>query len=150
MAIHSDEAGKNRRRLLINPRFQTVFALYAISTTLFMAPYFIVANYYFFNLFAKKAQSLGYGPEHELVKFVDSQQVLLVVAFIVVMMIALSVNLVVSYIISNRIAGSLYRLTYIINQTTDLATAEKAHPRSKYDFFNDLLIAYNNLLDRLR
>lgn len=147
--IQPSESRSHRRRLLINPKFQMTFALYAIVSTLMLAPFFIAVNWYFFNLFANKARSLGLGPDHELLQFVDSQQVLIVVVFIGVTFLAIMVNLVISYMISNRIAGSLYRLTYIMNQTTDLSAAEKAHPR-KYGFFNEVLVAYNQLLDRLK
>ncbi len=138
-----------RRRLLISPKFQGVFALYTLATTLYMIPIFIAANYYFFNLFARKAQSLGLPPEHELMRFVDSQQVLIVVVFVGVTAVVLSANLVLSYIFSNRIVGSLYRLTNGMNQANDLATATKVQPREA-DFFQEVLMAYNHFLDRIK
>lgn len=143
------EVGRNRRRLLINPKFQTAFAVYAVISTLLLVPFFLVANSYFFDLFAKKAASLGLAPDHELVQFMDRQQALLVVVFLGFTILMVLVNIVVSYILSNRIAGSLYRVTNVMNQTTDLNNAGKAHPRNK-DFFNEVLVAYNSLIDRLK
>ncbi|MGZ3723945.1 MAG: hypothetical protein ACXVA9_13470 [Bdellovibrionales bacterium] len=138
-----------RKRLLINPQFQAVFALYAIVTTLLMVPIFIAGNFYFFNLFSTKAHMLGLPPEHELLQFVDRQQTLMVVVFILGTFVAVSMNVVFSYMFSNRIAGSLYRLTTVMNQTMDVASANKIHSR-KFDFFTDVYEAYNQLLDRLR
>lgn len=138
-----------RKRLLINPQFQAVFALYAVVTTLLMVPIFIAANFYFFNLFSSKAQSLGLAPEHELLQFVERQHSLMIVVFIFATFVAIMMNVVFSYIFSNRIAGSLYRLTTEMNQTMDIAHASKINAR-KFDFFKDVYAAYNQLLDRLR
>lgn len=137
-----------RKRLLINPQFQAVFALYAAITTLLMVPIFVAANYYFFNLFANKAHSLGLPPEHKLLEFVEQQQTFMVVVFIMATCLALFINVISSYIFSNRIAGSMYRLTTVMNQAMDAETANKIHPR-KFDFFKEVLEAYNQLIDRL-
>lgn len=71
-----------RKRLLINPQFQALFALYAVVTTLLMVPIFFAVNYYFFNLFSAYALSLGLPPNHEILQFAARQQTLLVVVFL--------------------------------------------------------------------
>jgi hypothetical protein len=138
-----------RKRLLINLKFQALFALYAVVTTLIMVPFFVVANYYFFNRFDEKASAIGLPPSHEIVQFVKRQQTLMVVVFIFATVFVILVNMIVSYIVSNRIAGSMYRLTTAMNQANDIASAEKIHPR-RHDFFTEVLEAYNQLLDRSR
>lgn len=151
-AVDAEVAQANslrRKRLLINPAFQGLFALYAVVTTLVMVPIFVAANFYFFNLFSVKARALGLPDEHELMQFVERQQTLVVVVFILATVLALVLNVILSYIFSNRIAGSLYRLKVVMNQTTDIESARKIHAR-KVDFFKDLYEAYNSLIDRLK
>lgn len=143
------EEKARRRRLLIDPAFQGMFAVYAVATTLIMVPLFLAANFYFFNLFAHKAQSVGLPPEHELLLFVERQRTLMIVVFLLSTTLALMINVVFSYIFSNRIAGSLYRLKSVMNQTNDLAQAKEVVPRDA-DFFKDLYSAYNQLLERFR
>jgi hypothetical protein len=126
-----------RKRLLINPRFQAVFALYAILTTFVMVPIFVAANYYFFNLFAMKANSLGLPADHQLLQFVERQQKLMVVVFILATGLATMINVTLSYIFSNRIAGSMYRLTTTMNRSMNALNADKIHAR-KFDFFKEV------------
>lgn len=139
----------SRKRLLVNPRFQALFALYAIGTTLLMVPIFIAANFYFFHIFFSKARLVGLPPDHELLQFVERQQMLMIAVFFGLTILAVLVNVVFSYIVSNRIAGSLYRLLTIMNQVTDIEGARKIQPR-KWDCFQDLYKAYNQLVDRLK
>jgi len=143
--------GKNvrRKRLLINPQFQAIFAMYAVVTTLAMVPLFMVANFYFFTLFKGKAASLGLPPEHELVQFAERQQTLMIAVFIGATLLAVAINLVISYVFSNRIAGSMYRLTTEFNQTQHLSQASPIQPRQK-DYFTEVTEAYNRLLERSR
>jgi hypothetical protein len=138
-----------RKRLLINPLFQAVFALYTFATTLLMVPIFFAANFYFIHKFAETAEKLGLAPDNQLLQFVRHQQTLMTVVFIVATALALFINIVFSFIFSNRISGSIYRLTSEMNQTDDLNTARKINAR-KFDFFQETFLAYNQLMDRLK
>jgi len=136
-----------RKRLLINPQFQGRFALFAIVTTLLMVPIFIVANYYFFNLFAEKSRALGLPADHELMLFVERQQKLMALVFIGATLLAILINVVSSYFFSHRIAGSIFRLTSSMNQATDIRSAKTIQPRDE-DFFQETHEAYNRLIER--
>lgn len=136
-----------RKRLLIDPMFQGVFALYAVISTIVLVPIFIAANFYFFNLFVAKARSLGLGDDHELFAFVDRQRSLIVVVFFAGTLLAIFINVVASYIFSNRIAGAMYRLRTEMAQARDWRSAQRIVPR-KLDFFKDVTEAYNQLLER--
>jgi len=138
-----------RKRLLISPRFQTLVAVHAVITTLLIVPIFFVVEFYFFNLFILKAQAAGLPPEHELIQFMDRQRSLMVVLLCIATLLGILINLICSYIFSNRIAGSMYRLTTSFNQTLDIAHAEPIQSR-KWDFFSEVFEAYNRLLERSR
>ena len=138
-----------RKRLLINPAFQASFAVYAIVATLLMVPLFIFANYYFFNLFAQKALALGLPENHELLLFAERQEVLMRFAFLIATVVAIAINVIGAYIFSNRIAGSMYRLTNEMNQVMDLKGANPIGYRKK-DHFGEVYEAYNQMLVRLK
>ncbi len=136
-----------RKRLVIDPHFQAVFALYAVITTVVMVPVFLAANSYFFSLFASKAEAMGLPQDAELLNFVQRQQTLMIVVFICATILAIVINVIASYIFSNRIAGSMFRLKAALSQAKDFESAKKINPR-KFDFFQDVTEAYNQLLDR--
>lgn len=138
-----------RKRLLIDPQFQAVFACYAAILTIIMVPVFFLGNIYFFRLFEQKVNSLNLPNGTEILEFAERQQKLMVVVFIGATILAVLINVIVSYIISNRIAGSMYRLRTSMNQADNFANAQRIEPR-KADFFQEVTKAYNQLLDRSR
>src|SRR4051812_20214248 len=117
---HMSKQPTRRKRLLINPRFQASFALYAIVATLLMVPLFFFANYYFFNVFAEKVLALGLSENQELLQFAERQEVLMRLSFTFATLLAMAINVIAAYVFSNRIAGSMYRLTNEMNQVMNL------------------------------
>ena len=145
----TDLRAKSRKRFLIEPRFQGALALFSLIGLCLTAGMYMITHVYFDHLFHSKALSLGLSPDHELVSFVDRQQNLIAVVFIAAIFLAGMVNVIISLMFSHRIAGSLLRLTNVINQTEDLAGVRSIAPR-KSDFFVDLYEAYNHLVARLK
>jgi hypothetical protein len=142
-----EDLSHRRKRLLVDPKFQALFAIYTVATTVIVLPIFIAVDLYFFNLFAFKAREIGIPADSELFNFVGRQQLLIFFVFSGASLLAIVFNVFVSYVVSNKIAGTMYRLKNAFNQAEDLKSAKKITPR-KFDFFRDVVDAYNALVDR--
>src|SRR4051812_16040070 len=101
---------EKRNRYLIDPKFQLGFMKKAITAALAVIFVLFAANWYFFWKFRTLGLALQLPPEHVYFQFIQRQMTMMGVIFLVTALVVLLVIVMGGLILSNRIAGPIYRI----------------------------------------
>jgi signal transduction histidine kinase len=140
---------KNRKIILINPRFQLAFMAYMVITAMVMIGIFYGANIYFINEFREMGQSIGLASDHVFFEFLDEQNSKLTLFFAVSAAVAFVMLCLASLFMSHRVAGPLYRLSGYMQDICEEKDVDEVKFR-KRDFFPELAEGMNSVMRRYR
>lgn len=137
---------KTRKVFLINRPFQySILGWFSLLSFILIFIFYSTIWFFFYKL-KQDAIAVGLPPEHVFFTFVSEQKLFIDKVFIVSSIVALIVTLVGGLILSNKVAGPLYRLTkHLDSHTKDTATPVKFR---KGDYFLEIQEAFNNFLKR--
>jgi HAMP domain-containing protein len=138
-----------RKRFIINPGFQYRIMGYVALLCAVVIAILYFANVYFFSELHKTGMSIQLPPNHIYFQLLNEQQHFMRRIFIAT---SLGVALVVfcwGLILSNQIAGPIYRLSRHIQQVVQGKTDRNVSFR-KRDFFPELAVEFNRLMAKMR
>ena len=137
----------NRKRYLINPRFQMSFLVFSsIVSILGMSVFFLSIKYFFWS-FHQLGEKYGIPADHIFFKFIDDQSAKMNVLFLLTAIIVLIISLVGAVMLSHRVAGPIYRMTQHFNSIKSKADMKEVKFR-KGDFFIELQNAFNHFIKK--
>lgn len=99
-----------RKRLFINPYFQSRFLAYTMGIGVGLIAIFYAANSYFFWKFIRQGKDLGLPQDHIFFRFISEQQFAMNLIFLATSLVALTLIAMYGLYLSNRIAGPIYRV----------------------------------------
>lgn len=136
---------------LINAHFQYRFMASIILLMIFSMAIIYGANFYFFETFITKGQSLNLPENHTFFILIRQQQEFMTKVFFGVAIILSTVTGVWGLFYSHRIAGPLYRLNlYFRNAAQDKDSKLRPVNFRENDFFQEVPEAINNYFDSLK
>lgn len=137
---------QTRRVFLINKPFQySILGWFSLLSFILIFIFYSTIWYFFYKL-KQDAIAVGLPPGHVFFTFVSEQKLLIDKVFILSSIAALLVTLMGGLILSNKVAGPLYRLTKHLNgHTKESVTPVKFR---KGDYFLEIQEAFNNFLKR--
>src|SRR5271154_535364 len=131
-----------RTIFLTNPRFQLSFLGYTMGMAFVIIAVFYAANMYFFLKFIDKGKEIGLPPTHIFFKFLKEQQHTMDIIFIVTAAFAFIFLFMFGFFLSNRVAGSLYRMQDHLRQMKETGQYKDLKFR-KDDYFHEVADAIN-------
>jgi len=131
-----------RTVFLTNPRFQLSFLGYTLGMAFVIIAVFYAANMYFFLKFIAKGKELGLPPTHVFFKFIREQQHTMDIIFVVTAVFAFVFLFMFGFFLSNRVAGSLYRMQDHLRQMKE-APEYKDLKFRRDDYFHEVADAIN-------
>ncbi len=137
-----------RRKFLINPEFQLRFLGYVLGIAVITILVFFVAKLVFFQQVQQYLLSIGMPPEHMVFRFISKQSVRMNWIFAAAALIESTLLTVWGLMISNRIAGPLYRLHREMISIADGSKNRIVSVREK-DFFQEMAQAFNQVLKKM-
>src|ERR1700680_2170697 len=132
-----------RTIFLTNPRFQLSFLGYTLGMAFVIIAVFYAANMYFFLKFIAKGKEIGLPPTHIFFKFIKEQQHTMDIIFVITAAFAFVFLFMFGFFLSNRVAGSLYRMQDHLRQMKD-ADVYKDLKFRKDDYFHEVADAIND------
>lgn len=138
-----------RKIILINPAFQLRVLLFFGGISVVTILSFYGAIEYFFYKFNLLGSELGLPPTHIFFQFINDQQNLMRVIFLLISALVLTFLIASGLMLSHRVAGPLYRLNKYLNQIADGQPVTPVAFRKK-DFFQELATATNRALGRVK
>ncbi len=137
----------SRKKLLIEPKFQIWFITYTAGIAFVVSTIFYLSVCYFFKAFAEKGVSLQLPSDHIFFAFLQEQRLVMDYIFGVTVLCSFIVTLIYGLIISNRIAGPLYRLKMYLR---DWASGDRSRPLTfrERDHFKELADVVNDCLNK--
>ena len=141
----------NNRKLnsiLINKEFQLTFIIFnGLLLTLLTAGYGI-AIYLFFEKFYHLGYENGLDSSHIFFQFISNQRLEIFIFFSVTYIISLLLFLYISFKISHRVAGPLYRLNEHLKAINATGKLEEINFR-KGDYFTEIQDNFNKVVKRI-
>lgn len=139
--------GSNRRRkYLIHRKFQFTIIGFNLLIALLMLSAFFIENIYVFSTFT--------GPEYEeliggsiFFELLEEDRAKMKIALLITSVVTLAVMVIGGLVLSNRVAGPVYRIRNHMDDVMSGKTDRKLKFRTK-DFFPELAESYNNFLRR--
>jgi len=131
-----------RTIFLTNPRFQLSFLGYTLGMAFVIIAVFYAANMYFFLKFIDKGKEIGLPPTHIFFRFLKEQQHTMDIIFIVTAAFAFVFLFMFGFFLSNRVAGSLYRMQDHLRQMSESGQYKDLKFR-KDDYFHEVADAIN-------
>ena len=135
-----------RNTYLVNPHFQFRFIFYVCSWVLGLSLIYPLIIYSLFDYFMRFAAVDSYGPTLVALYRVRSQ-ILILLALLELLVLGVLVGL--SFILSHRIAGPLYKLQNAFNEVRK-GNYKGTLTFRKYDHFKELAKDYNAMLEAVR
>ena len=141
--------GVNKRlKILINASFQLKFTGYFLLGVFLSLGFFYLAKMYYFKTLFEEGISLGLAHNHIYFKLLLKQEIFLHKILIVTLVSSFIFLFIFGLILSNRIAGPLYRLNdYFKKMSQGEDTGEMKF--RKNDFFRDLPPNFNAFRDSI-
>lgn len=138
---------KQRRRYIVNPHFQWAFILRIIGMASVILAVFYLAHSVFFWRMTEQGAALGLPPEHPFFLFLESARGLMARLFFVTAAVIVGFIVMAGAMLSNRIAGPLYRLNQHMKA---VARGEIDGPVSfrKHDYFQELADSFNDVIKK--
>jgi hypothetical protein len=125
-----------------NPRFQLSFLSYVLAMVFTVIAIFYASNMYFFFKFAAKGKEIGLPPQHVFFKFLHEQQHSMDIIFLISALFCFLLVICIGFFISNRVAGSMYRMEdHLRKMTTKGDYVDLKFRRS--DYFHELADSLN-------
>ena len=132
-----------RTIFLTNPRFQLSFLGYTLGMAFVIIAVFYAANMYFFLKFIDKGKEIGLPSSHIFFKFLREQQHTMDIIFIVTAAFAFVFLFMFGFFLSNRVAGSLYRMQDHLHKMRESGQFKELKFR-KDDYFHEVADAIND------
>ena len=138
-----------RRIYLINPSFQMRFIGFMAVIALITVLVFYASNLLFFYNFIKIGQDLNFPPDHPFFRFIAEQKRIMTWIFGLTSGLALVTIVVGGLMLSNRVAGPLYRFRTHLERIAESGAFDEVTFR-KGDFFPELAQTFNRYMKRLK
>jgi hypothetical protein len=136
-----------RRQLIINPDFQYRFLGYVLATALVTIVVFYAAKVFFFHEVGDYIRSMGLPDDHLVYQFLKKQSRFMDILFAGAGVIEMIFLGIAGLLMSNRVAGPLYRLVQHMNGITMGGPVKEVKFREG-DYFQEVAEAYNRQLAR--
>jgi len=134
------------QNLIINKPFQLRFAIYVCTGVISLSFVYPVLLSALMDAFIRYAEHDPMGPELSFLLRTRREAMLLLVWFEVLM---LAITLLISFFMSHRIAGPLYKLRLFFERTANGDFSQELRFREK-DHFKDLAEDYNKMTAKLK
>ena len=138
-----------RKKLLINRRFQLSFLLYTCGISIVIFLFCYISNHLFLWNFDKMGSEAGLPRSHPFYTLLERQSAFLDLTYIVTAVLILITLTVYGLYLSNRIAGSIYRLESFLKGRLQ-GKSEGAFRFRKNDYFQELEQPINELVERVK
>lgn len=138
-----------RTQFIVNPRLQYTFAGIVAIASLTNLIFFLTAITILENRASENLQSLDKDTKLFVASLIEDLLTPLVHGIIVFNIFTTLVSFILGAILLNHIAGPIYAITRQINHFLNGDSGRKPLTLRKHDFFKELSIAVNQLLDRL-
>lgn len=138
-----------RTKFLIYPKFQISLIIGNLAVMSCMIGAVVVAIYRSYHYLHEQGVAVGLSADHPYFRFVELQSRLVYQALALAFGVGAVVSVVVTLILSQRLAGPIHRLREYFR---DIANGGAVQPLGfrKRDFFSDLPEVINQALGRLR
>lgn len=140
---------EKRKKLLINPRFQTQFVAFSLVICLLVALFFFGSNLYFFHKLRGIGQTFGLANTNPFFTLISQQETMMQKILIFSTSCLLALITLAGLLFSHKISGPLLRLNERMADTSSLDNDNKLRFR-KSDFFPELAHEFNQMIDRLK
>jgi hypothetical protein len=140
---------KNRTTFLTNPKFQLSFLGYTMGMAFVIIAVFYVSNVYFFMKFIAKGKEIGLPSGHVFFKFLREQQHTMDIIFLVTAIFAFVFLFMFGFFLSNRVAGSLYRMQDHLHKMKEAPDYKDLRFR-RDDYFHEVADAINDFARHLK
>lgn len=132
----------NRKKVLINPKFQLNYIKHTVVLSLLVLATFYFSTLMHFNNFKSKGIAAGLPEDHIFFEFIKGQQSSMDILFLVSGVIAILVIVGYGVYLSHRVAGPLYRLQKYLEESQE-GGPEKPLKFREGDYFGELADAIN-------
>ena len=136
-----------RKKYLINPKFQLSFIMFSSIVALLSLTVFFVAVQAFFFRLNYRGQAIGIPDGHIFYRFIQDQQYNMLLTFAVAAIVVLIISATGALLLSNKVAGPLYRLVVDLKKMNKSGEIQYIKFR-KGDFFIEVEGEVNNLIDK--
>ncbi|MEM0955931.1 MAG: hypothetical protein AAGI24_17450 [Pseudomonadota bacterium] len=139
-----------RKHWLINPAFQLRFMAYMSLASLISISVFYFANTIYFDAVYAMGHELGLDPDHPYFSFIEDQQTLLLRIFVLLSLVAFTLLMGFSLLLSHRIAGPIYRIERYMEAVAQGSTNIQPVHLRQGDFFPEIASIVNATIKELR
>lgn len=136
----------SRASLLINKPFQIRFIFYSIFLVVLVAVIVAGSNLYFFQGLLDEAAKVGVGNADPFYQYLLDTRQRLVVASVVASLLIGVVIIIMSLLLSHRVAGPIYHLVTYLQKKRDGEIQGPLQFRDK-DFFPELASSLNQYIE---
>ncbi len=134
-----------RKTLWVNHRFQTKFILLTLGSTLIIVLVGLLSNWVFVWKFIEFGNSRNLPPGDEYYRFIYKQEATLNLIFIASSSIIMIFSAIYGLVLSNKIAGPIYRIQKDLERLREGQSIDRIHVR-KDDYFQELAVIINRIL----
>lgn len=136
-----------RKKYLINPRFQLSFIIFSSIVSLLSLSIFFASVQFFFFRLNYRGQEIGIPEGHIFYRFIQDQQYNMLLTFAVAAVAVIIVSSTGALLLSNKVAGPLYRLVIDLKKMNAEGEVKNIKFR-KGDFFIEVEEEVNSLINQ--
>lgn len=126
-----------RKSLFVNPQLQRGFLIYTMFSSLAVGVIYFFSLRYFLSSFQARGAEIGLSDDHIFFRFLADQQSVLDTVFAVSTLLILAYLVVSGLVMSNRIAGPIFRLEQYLREVREGKNVAPLKYREK-DYFSTL------------
>ena len=140
---------KERKKYLIDQKFQISFILKFILLALVNISSFYLISYFFFNDLFAKGKELGLDSGHPYFNFLNDQQSIMIYYFIIVAIVNFGLITCYGIFFSHKIAGPLERISNTLENINNVNDFNEIQFR-KNDYIGRFEVSFNQLVKRIK
>lgn len=139
-----------RKNYFVNKKFQIQMAYYSLSIIAVTGISVVGSIYFFIKSLLEDAESVGatYNPEY--LKFVNNIKESILFNSSISLLVVTVFVIIISVLLSHKIAGPLYKLNDYLNQVADDPSRQDPISFRKNDFFSELAESTNRALNKVK